>query len=218
MTEEDVMSERVIEKTYEDDPEVREAAGRREALLRERDVARAACWRLLPEGKHGPTPTTLEYLRLYDAAMVLDDAVAVSDREVQAAERAAQARIVESRRPGRDGLLRDLMGAAEKVISADRVLRTYDEATGSAAGLAPGAPPLPAIGLLREQLAQLRAALDRRPGGATPVRPGHTRVRLLSNVWSADRLHCWAAGDVVDLDERDARDAVKREFAVEVAS
>src|SRR5439155_4908895 len=146
-------SETVVIDTMESDPEVRAAAGRREALLRERDVARAACWRLLPEGKHGPTPTTLEYLRLYDAAMVLDDAVAVSDREVQAAERAARGRIAESRRPGRDELLRDLMGAAEKVISADRVLRTYDEATGSAAGLAPGAPPLPAIGLLREQLA-----------------------------------------------------------------
>ena len=170
MTEEDVMSERVIEKTYEDDPEVREAAGRREALLRERDVARAACWRLLPEGKHGPTPTTLEYLRLYDAAMVLDDAVAVSDREVQAAERAAQARIAEARRPGRDGLLRDLMGAAEKVISADRVLRTYDEATGSAAGLA-AARDRPAAGAAGAAACRARPPAGRRdpsPAGAYP--------------------------------------------------
>ena len=205
------MSEQIID-SIENDHEVKAARQRREALLRERDVARAACWRLRPEGEHGPLPVTLEYLSAYGALAAHDGAVAASERGVQAAEHVARGRIAQVRRPGRDELLRRLLGTAEAAVDAARVLQAYDEATASAVGLGPGQAPVPALlRLVPEQVeAATRAQRDDAP--AVPGR-GKTRVRLLTTVWSVDRLHCWAPGDVVDLDAADARDAVNRKFA-----
>jgi len=88
-------------------------------------------------------------------------------------------------------------------------------ATAAAAGLAPGASPIPALlGIVPEQVeAAARAPRDDAPA---PVPRGHLRVRFSVNCRGLDGLMYHLAGDVADYPEAVARDLITRNVATEV--
>src|SRR5438034_7248559 len=216
------MNEQTIEKTYEDDPAVQAAAQRRADLQRQREAALDERRRLRPEGWGGPLPYSLDYLRADERVAALDRPLAEAGREVEAAIAAARHRIVGARRSGDDALLRRLMDATTAAIDAANALHAYRAETANTVGLALGPLPISSLlGIVREQLATLRAEIARRArpdDGPAIVPPGKVRVRFLTSCRGADALTHHHVGDVADYDEKNARDLIERRVAAAVPS
>src|SRR5439155_18126162 len=121
-----------------------------------------------------------------------------------------------------DALLRRLMDATAAAIDAANALHAYRAETANAVGLALGPLPISSLlGIVREQLATLRAEIARRdrPDGAPAIVPdGKVRLKFLTGCRGADAVTYHLPGDVAEYGEKDARDLIERGAAVAVPS
>ncbi|MBI4628071.1 MAG: hypothetical protein HY729_05130 [Candidatus Rokubacteria bacterium] len=174
----------------------------------------------------GRLAPTLRLLKLQEDLTDARTALSTAQAEETAVKRAARAEIIAARRVGRTALLVGLAVAAEAALAAADAISRHDEATAGLIQRLPGDPlpgaPLPALDAVREQLARLRRSLaPPAPKAPAPVPPGMVRLKLLTNLWHHDRLHCYTRGDILDLEESYAKELLKRKppvaIAVEVA-
>lgn len=186
------------------DPAVRELRQKRDDLQRRLADANARAAR--PRGV--TVVETQEQREAREEAQALELAVVAAAQAADEAEAAARKRIDAAREPERKRLVADVLADAERFEATVRKkLRDYDDATVSLGGSRPD----PVFGDFAGRLAVERERFRDKPTAGPP--PGMVRLRLTSCLRG---LVFRFPGDVVDFEEGDAEDLLRRKLAVPV--
>lgn len=193
----------------DDDEAVQAARLALTALTRRRDEAVS---RTVPWGH----PETKAERTSRELAADLGEEIAETERVCEAARQAARQAITDARKAGDEARARNVIEQAGTLIAEHAALREFRAQTAGLVGAPPPPDALPAVSLLAYQVEWLKRELaGPQPEVVAPVPAGRRRVKLLTGYDHRDGIF-WQhhqPGDVVDLREKDAADAITRGFA-----